>query len=301
MRIVRPASPPPVFRGPDGRFYERLPPRIVEAPELRRIYTPPVPLAALPSQTHGRRSASPRNVRPQYHRRTPSMNDEVGIVPSIESPGVYQTRNPFDGQRRQYLESEQRGREDRPALIDLTSSAEKAVRRPPSPHDTRAQMPDRQYHGVQMIAEPALQQRRQLIELDGNMPSPRSIYQLEEARHHAIVPQDRYVMRPVARDYVDRADYVSDPARVQMSYGHPTERRVMYEPVPERQSVRYVAEEPMTVAYGDRNAQAYRSNGNDQVYRLPPQQYTTEEQSRRVIVLDAGGPMEGVQQTVNSR
>lgn len=232
------------------------------------------------------------------------MNDEGGIVPSIESPGVYQNRNPFESRGRQYAESDQRGREDRPALIDLTSSAEKATqRRNASPDEMRAQFPVRQQNNIQMIADtaPPPQHRRQLIELDDSVPSPRPIYQPVDVRHHATMPQDRYVMRPVARDYVDRADYAPDPTRVQVSYGHPAERRVIYEPMPDRQPVRYLAEEPMTATYNDRNVQAYRSNANDQVYRLPPQQRTIEAQSRRVIVLDTGEPMEGVQHTVDPR
>lgn len=229
------------------------------------------------------------------------MNDDGGIVPSIESPGVYQNRNPFESRGRQCAEPDQRGREDRPTLIDLTSSAEKATqRRHPSP-DERSRFPERQYINTQIIAESAPQHHRQLIELNDNVPAARPIYQPADVRHHANMLQDRYVTRPVARDYVDRADYVPDPTRMQMTYGHPTERRVVYETIPDRQPVRYVAEEPTTTAYGERNVQAYRSNGNDQVYRLSPQQYGTQDQSRRIIVLDTGEPMEGVQHTVNPR
>lgn len=229
------------------------------------------------------------------------MNDD-GIVPSIESPGIHQNRNPFENRARQYAESDRRAHESRPALIDLTSSAEKATqRRPPSPSSIRAPFAERQHNNMHMIAEPAPQHRRQLIELDDNMPSPRPMYRAEEVRHHATVPHDHYVTRPIAREYIDGPVYASDPGRVQMSYGHPTERRVIYEPIPERLPVRYVAEDPMAVTYSDRNAPVYRVNGNEQVYRQPPQSYTIDEQPRRIIVLDAGDPMDDVQHTASSR
>lgn len=230
------------------------------------------------------------------------MNDDGNVVPSIESPGVYQTRNPFDGRTRQYVEPDRRAPETRPALIDLTSSAEKATqRRPPSPNDIRAPFTERPHNSTQMVAETVPQPRRQLIELDDNMPSPRPMYRPEQVRQHVMVPQDHYMSRPIAREYIGGTAYDSDLGRTQVSYGYPAERRVIYEPVPERQTVRYVAEDPSTVSYGDRNAPVYRVNGHEQVYRLPPQQYATDEQRRRIIVLDAGEPMDDVQPTTNSR
>lgn len=206
---------------------------------------------------------------------------------------------------RHRVEPNHRIHEHRNNLIDLTSSAEKASqRRPASPDQMRMLFQERQIGNLQ-IAETDPQNRRQLIELDDNIPVSRPAFRREEIRHHVATPQDQYMHRLHVREYIDEGALRHESGPVQGSYRYPAERRMLYEPVAERQSatqpVRLVADEPMTVVYSGQNAQAYRLNDHEQVHRLPIQPYTAAEPSRRLIVLDTADPMEGVQRTTTSR
>lgn len=232
------------------------------------------------------------------------MNNDGTVVESIESPNIHQHRGLVDSRKRQHVDTESRF-QNKPVLIDLTNSAEKAVhRRPVSPDAMQVSYQERPSGDAQMYAMAAPQQRRQLIELNDNIPS-RSVYRPEDVRQPIRTVHEQYITRPYAREIVDQAVYRQDVGPAQVSYGHPAERRVLREPVIDRQpintSIRYVTNEPTSVVYSDRNAQAYRTNGNEQMYQLPSQQYVTNEPSRRIIVLDTGDPMEDVQRTTDPR
>lgn len=306
VSLARPASPPPVFRAADGRFYEKVPVRVVEEPELRRVYTPQTAQTVLPAQSYPRRSASPRNVRPQYHRRTPSTNNDGTVMESIESPNIPQHHGSVDVRMRQHVDPDPRMYQSKPTLIDLTSSAEKAShRRPASPGAMQVTYQERLPNNVPVFGAPAPPQRRQLIELNDNVPVSRSVYRAEEVRRPATISYDQYATRPHAREYVDDIVYRHGNGHVHPSYEQPAERRVLHEVVVDRalpnQSIRYIANEPTPSMYNDRNTAAYRSNGHEQLYELPTQSYPAHEPSRRIIVLDTGDPMEDVQRTPNSR
>lgn len=224
---------------------------------------------------------------------------------SIESPNMQQNRIPSDVRMRQHIDPDPRVHQSRPVLIDLTSSAEKASRRRPvSPDAMQISYQEQQPSNAQMYGVVATQPRRQLIELDDNVPTTRLAYR-PDVRQPMVATHIQHLTRPPIREFVDEVMYRHDDGRVQMSYGAPAERRVVHESVPDRrlvsQPVRYVVNEQPSIVYRDRNAQAYRANGNEQLYQLPPQAYATEDPSRRIIVLDTGDPMEDVQRTTNSR
>lgn len=265
-----------------------------------------MPQPAAQAQPYNRRSASPRNYRPQYHRRTPSTNDDGTIVQSIESPGMYESQAPSDVPTHQHINS-RRMPEDRPFLIDLTSSAEKASqRRPMSQTPPQAPVIELRHTGVRTTNESVGQPRRQLIELSHDTSSDRMAYQAEPSRHQNMLRQDQYMMQPSRHEYTDGPVYANERARPPTHYVRPAERRLVYEPVVEpphlTKMVRYIAEEPVPAIYSDRNAHAYSANGVDQVHQSSMHSYfPPQESTRRLIVLDTAEPMEGVQRTTSFR
>src|SRR5690349_13927000 len=97
-----------------------------------RVYSPSTKV--VPPYEHGRRSASPRSHRPQYHRRSPNMNDDSLVLPSVEQPdATYQSPNlrqhRFEHDPRPDRDRRRRGYDHPRDLIDLTSSAEQATER----------------------------------------------------------------------------------------------------------------------------------------------------------------------------
>lgn len=234
------------------------------------------------------------------------MNNDGTVIESIESPNMQQSRDPSDVRVRQHVNSDARTYQTKTTLIDLTSSAERALRRrPASPVSTQVLFHEQQPSSLQMYGGAAPQQRRQLIELDDNIPAARLAYRPDDLRQPTTLRQEQYATRLYAPNLPSEGVYRRDDGRAQTGYVRPVERRMIYEPVAERQlvqqPVRCITNEPATVMYSDQNAQAYHNNGNEQVYQAPSRSYVTAEPSRRIIVLDTGDPMEGVQRTTNSR
>lgn len=263
----------------------------------RRIYTPPAG-QAFATQVSSRRSASPRAQRPQYHRRTPSAGDDGPIVQSIEtpdhayrSPGMAQNRfDPYNRSEQAVASLQQRQNR----LIDLTSSAEQATERmrispspPPSPY---LQRPNRVGRDVDMIDENTLPRRRQLIELDHQIPTPvssqRSDYgrQIDARSRHGLVTPARSQIYEDRHEF--RHTYQPPPPQTQVVYETVDDRQYLDRPI------RYVAEQPPM----ERMEQRYYVVNDQPSQRLPPQ----DPYSRR-IVLDATIPMEDVRRPTDSR
>ena len=256
-----------LFKGADGRVYERVVTRPESIQQVQRIYTPPTARAYLP-QVYGRRSASPRRV--DHHRRTPSLNDNGTILPSIE-----QVDGPYDsptarqgvlgrGVPHDYGQSSH--------LIDLTSSAEKATQRmrirsrsPASPRITR------QNHIEQMPnAETRVPPRRQVIELDDR-------YSTGHDRILREMPVERLQQKVWADPRVELYDRLPDRTQIR-----PTQRQVLYEPIPSREIAMQQQYYPIEQNTAPARERVYLID--DDRRRLPQQAHP--EPPSRYIVLD---------------
>lgn len=234
------------------------------------------------------------------------MTNDGTIVESIESPNMYQPRGVVDGRVHQHYESNPRVQHSRSTLIDLTDTAERAThRRPVSSDITHASLPERQRGNMHAYSDVAPPQRRHLIELDDNVPVQRPAYRVEEIRQPMRITHEQYVTWPHAREFINEPVYQQDSDRVPVTYVDPVDGRVIRESVIDRQpfnqAIRYVAQEPPSIAYSQRNSQAFRKNDYEQIHQLPPHPYRVDEPSRRIIVLDTDDPMEDVQRTADAR
>ncbi|KAK5947077.1 hypothetical protein PMZ80_001223 [Knufia obscura] len=319
-RIARQPSPPTLFRGADGKLYERLPPPPGDVLPLRRNYTPPTG-RAVPVNVQSRRSASPHPHRPQYHRRTPSMNDDGTIVQSIEdSDSAYKSTsfryNQFEPYARQHRDARNVAPERHTQLIDLTSSAQQATERmrisqspPPSPYLSRPRQGGRD---VEMIDENRPPRQRQLVDIDRQLATPASSQQLDRGMPSVIRTRDEYVPSPrthlhesrfpTMHDYPAQASYVQNSARVASNAGVPAYRQVAYEPADDRhmlsRPIKYLPE-PDPQTYNGQRQQYYVLEGQGNGL-IQPQQLYDDAPSHR-IVLDATAPMDGVQYSANPR
>ena len=288
---------------------------------LRRIYTPPTG-RAVPVHALGRRSASPRAHRPQYHRRTPSTNDDGTVIESIEDPdSAYRTpafrQNQFDVQSRQQHDAGRRMHERPSQLIDLTSSAQQATERmrispspPPSPYLQRT----RQVGGdVEMIDENRPPRHRQMLDIDHHLPPLVPSQRFDHGGRSGLRDRDEYVPSPrmlvhedrlpMRHDYTTQSLHTQAPVRVASNVGALAPRQVLYEPVDERQPLsrhmRYMPEPPAPAYENPRDRQYYVLD--EQGIRRPqPQQHYADVPVRR-IVLDATVPMDGVQYSAEPR
>ena len=319
-RTVRQPSPPNVFRGPDGRLYERVAPRPEEIVPSRRVCTPPAVRAA-PTNAHGRRSASLRAHRPQYPRRTPSMNEDGTILQSIEDSNSAH-RSPAFRQRQSDIHPDQhqidrrRMHERHTQLIDLTSSAQQATERmrmslspPPSPHPRQMRPTGRD---VEMDDETCLRQRR-IIDLDQQLPTPASSQQRDHGIHSSMQIHDQYTQSPhmlmqqdrvpMRHEYSIQPQYTHDPVRLVSGASGPAPRQMLYEPVnnshlsnrPARQ-----LPEPSGPLYHGRVEQQYYVSEAQEERRAQPQRYYSDAPPRQ-IVLDTTIPMDGVQYAIDPR
>lgn len=288
-----------MFRGVDGRLYERVAPRYEENVANGQTYTPPLSRPLLYSN-QGRRSASPLAERPQFHQRTPSINDNGVVVPSIEPPdSAYKSpAKQHNGYNIQARPAEQRDH-----LIDLTYTAERAERParvspspPPSPYLYRTQRPAQSHNDR---APPP----RQLIDLsqNGSLAAPIPTRHSQHLRHQdeykPVVNHQSHLGRP-HQGYV----YASDGSNPRGSAAVP-QRRVIYEAVDERpqhviEPRRYVAEPTRSQL----DARYYLVDDlPHQTIPLPATSSYADGMTRHRIVLEAEGRMEDVQYSTDPR
>lgn len=272
-------EPAPVFRGADGRLYERVTSRI-EDPALQRIYTPPSS-RSMPYQAASRRSASPRAYRPNLHQHTPSLNDNNTIIQSIEQPdSIYRSpvsRYPTDNAQVK-MRNVNNGAFHQNRLIDLTSSADRANQRlqiesspPPSPYQRRVA---HQANPNLMEVDQYPSQPRTLIDLGPQLPTPASSQRMEnvgQSRGNGFDPRHAYATQP-------QSELGSTiPVRRQI----PEERHIVYEPLAERGNVRHVSEYEL-----QRSQQVSRQREYQMIGEAQPGQ-PAQSFSRQVIVLDS--------------
>ncbi|KAK5091534.1 hypothetical protein LTS08_005295 [Lithohypha guttulata] len=318
VQLIREPSPPTVFRGADGRLYERLAHRTDEtSTPTRRIYTP---LTAKPSrlQIHNRRSASPRAQRPQFHHRTPSLNDDGTIVESIEPPDSAH-RSPainsrlhgtYHGQRVVNRMAVERNN----PVIDLTSTAEQADERMHPFHNLPEPHHERQYQADHNMAAKIRQQpprNPQLIDLGPQVPVTASPTRSGQNQYHVLSGQ-RYVPIPREQFYNDpatsRTPY-TQPSRAQ-EYDRapvysqvPTRGHAVYETLDDRSPYRNSTRYATGPVHDARVAQQYYITG-EQLRDYPSGHATTQytaQAGRQLVVLDNGEPMDDVQHSLDSR
>lgn len=281
-----------MFRGADGRLYERYDARAPPHPQLQRIYTPPS-TQTYSSQTSGRRSASPRGSRLQYHRRTPSFRDDGTVVQSIEhveeprpSPQIPQ----LSSAKLTHRSDVPGGREHNTGqLIDLTSSAQKAAEQirldsspPPSPYATRER---REVRPIDPY-EAGIPARRQIIELHDQIPTynPERSYVIRQQPSQSTLPMTPQARRygPEVMQYAVAETYTDDRSGDLRPIERPTQyvAQRLHNPVEERY---YVVDE-------------HRS-------RHAPVHYSTQpvQPASRYIVLDHPQPMEGLEHSYDTR
>lgn len=262
---------------------------------MQRIYTPPS-TQQYTSQTSGRRSASPRGTRLQYHRRTPSFRDDGTVVQSIEhaddtydSPRILQSPGGL-AQRRDALKGQEYTSGQ---LIDLTSSAQKATERirldssPPAspfaPRDRRA---------VELVDEYGANAppRRQIIELNGQMPPPTAygserpyVIRQRPSQVHPSSASQEMIYAPDESQYVPSERYISRERPVDPRLA---DRPLQY--VPQRA--------PVAVEDG------YYVIDDDHSRRVPVQ-YATQPvpSTSRYIVLDHPQSTGGLDRTYDTR
>ena len=224
------------------------------------------------------------------------MNDDGTIMQSIEPPdSAY--RSPAGRQYgfdppTSHVDSGRRAVEHRHNLIDLTNSAEQATQRmrvspPPSPYLQRYTRID---HDVEMSDENIPPRRRQLIELDQQLPTPSS-----SARSNMEYDPryERYAQPVPPRAYGDR------PAPQVLS-----QRKVYYEPIDDRQyhaqPARYVVPQPQHVS-DDGRYYVVNDGRYQAVHAQAPPPPTTQYVPERRILLDADVPARDKQPPADSR